>query len=1653
MKKLLTFLTLLTLFFGVGWAETITVDFEGNAIPTGWTASNFTVVSNPISNTSSTNGSYCASTDGNSTDVTLTYNTKLTGVTSISIDAAKTSKNTNGSMNIEFSTDNTNWANAVFETATIARNSWTTTTLTLDQATDGYVRISFSGTTAEKFIDNIVINYGASTPIETVATPTFTPAEGTYTSAQNVTINCETSGATIYYTTNGSTPTTSSSVYSSAIPVGSTTTIKAIAVKSGLNNSEVASATYTINLPTTTTKFERIKNTSDLEIGKRYIIVTETGNKALHSYSSTATTNRSATSVSISNGSVDISSDDPVGIFTLGEGSAGEYTLAYPDETHYLAIGNNSNTLSASTSAADLGITFEGNNCKIAGSSGRIISYYSGGPDFRTYTSWNTGQEVQLYKEVAETTSDKLYLIGHGMNGTEGWNLTTAPQMTFNSSAGTYAIDVYFDKAQRGMFQFAKGLSNSNSNWDGLTGRLYPSTNGSNVSVDTYDMDGTVGLYFTDNSNMYSFELPAGLYTITANLSEWKTYVTQKPVTMTISPNNATFDDTKNVTLASNLTDLGGKIYYTTDGTTPSASNGTEYTGTITLDATTTIKAIAILNYIQSEVVEKTYTKTPAAPVITPNGGTIYAATQVTITAEEGATIYYTTDGSTPTPENGTQYTAPFTVSATTTVKARAYVGDTYSNVTTAEFTYSDVQPSTGDFVLVTSASQLVAGNEYIIMSSYEDDWEDVYNVAFGAISSNSGTSLSEGFTVNGKIGESGSTVSLTDGSSVNVLTLGGSTGAWNLKQSNDYYIVLPKSDTKLSTNASACSLVITIGSDYAANIQNKETTDSRQLRYYITSNYFRNYTTSQGKTENVYLYTRESNSVQPPVFTPAAGIYNVDVDVTISCATTGASIYYTTDGSEPTASTGILYDGNEILVNATTTIKAIAVKGDNSSSVVTAEYTINKSTEIQTVTLDYSEPFTAGIGKFTIDNVSGYSPVWSLDGNYGVKGTAYNANTNPTNNAAVSRLVSPIIDMTDATQPELTFAYQINGYFTNASEQCTLWIRETTNGTSGTWIQLPLSFQTPAEGDWSNEYADISLNVYAGKKVQISFLYNNPEAGTGAGTWEIQNFVVADNSEYKMVNNIAEFLALENGTKAKFRNPVTVLYDYSQYSKNTYQEYIWVKDATGFTQIFLQPSLDGHYGTNENQRAYYENGDVIPAGFVVTKQYYANGGYYQAVSNQATAEDKGGFQEATQKALADPEPFTVAELANLQMTQDNIDTYNNRYVRVSKLKITSKSGKNFYFTNDQNITVTTVGYNKYSDTGSVLKDGTTSAVVNIPAADGTFYNVTAILQKWDDVWEIMPITFTPWEEKTVTLRELCADGVENNQYVISNNLQVVYVKGNSVWVKDDNGQSIYKTSPVAPNNANYEIPEALGNKQPNQAYYDQSNWCELQFTGNLPEGISELPIIKGGTIHGTFSNKMNPTLTGVTLSEGYIYKAISVYNPNYYVARNFIDNNDGYFFMNAKPQEFAQIVWAEYDKETNTMRMTNNSSKNPEGFKGSFKVNMELNSDPNIVLQDWDDTGMGYEKFEAIIRLKTTQNQTAPMLKGTPEGTEYEVFPLNITNTVTAIDGITAGKAVKSVKYVNVAGIMSDTPFEGVNIVVTEYTDGSRSTTKMLRK
>ena len=91
--------------------------------------------------------------------------------------------------------------------------------------------------------------------METVETPEFSVASGAVNSGTEVTITCATEGAKIYYTTDGSEPTTSSTEYTAAISVTTAVTLKAIAVKSGMNNSAVASASYTIKGTVATPEF------------------------------------------------------------------------------------------------------------------------------------------------------------------------------------------------------------------------------------------------------------------------------------------------------------------------------------------------------------------------------------------------------------------------------------------------------------------------------------------------------------------------------------------------------------------------------------------------------------------------------------------------------------------------------------------------------------------------------------------------------------------------------------------------------------------------------------------------------------------------------------------------------------------------------------------------------------------------------------------------------------------------------------------------------------------------------------------------------------------------------------------------------------------------------------------------------------------------------------------------------------------------------------------------------------------------------------------------------------------------------------------------------------------------------------------------------
>ncbi len=107
----------------------------------------------------------------------------------------------------------------------------------------GEIVISYAQTSAKAiYVKNITVNADTR---EQVATPEFSPAAGVVAAGTVVTISTTTSGATIYYTTDGSDPTTSST-QGTSVTIDAAKTIKAFAVKDGMRDSEIATAAYTV---------------------------------------------------------------------------------------------------------------------------------------------------------------------------------------------------------------------------------------------------------------------------------------------------------------------------------------------------------------------------------------------------------------------------------------------------------------------------------------------------------------------------------------------------------------------------------------------------------------------------------------------------------------------------------------------------------------------------------------------------------------------------------------------------------------------------------------------------------------------------------------------------------------------------------------------------------------------------------------------------------------------------------------------------------------------------------------------------------------------------------------------------------------------------------------------------------------------------------------------------------------------------------------------------------------------------------------------------------------------------------------------------------------------------------------------------------------
>ena len=179
-----------------------------------------------------------------------------------------------------------------------------------------------------------------------------------------------------------------------------------------------------------------------------------------------------------------------------------------------------------------------------------------------------------------------------------------------------------------------------------------------------------------------------------------------RPAPPTASPGAGTYTAPVTVTLAT--VTPSAAIYWTSDGTEPTTSSNA-YTGTISVSTGTVLKAIAVRGgWPVSSTTTATYVMnfgTTPAPEISPAAGTYTTEAVITLTAVAGATIRYTVDGTDPT-TTSTPYTAPFSLSSSGTLKARAWLPDyTASAVVSAAFTIQVAAPT-----LLPSSGSIPAG-------------------------------------------------------------------------------------------------------------------------------------------------------------------------------------------------------------------------------------------------------------------------------------------------------------------------------------------------------------------------------------------------------------------------------------------------------------------------------------------------------------------------------------------------------------------------------------------------------------------------------------------------------------------------------------------------------------------------------------------------------------------------------------------------------------------------------------------------------------------------------------------------------------------------------------------------------------------------------
>ena len=239
--------------------------------------------------------------------------------------------------------------------------------------------------------------------------------------------------------------------------------------------------------------------------------------------------------------------------------------------------------------------------------------------------------------------------------------------------------------------------------------------------------------------------------------------------------------------------------------------------------------------------------------------------------------------------------------------------------------------------------------------------------------------------------------------------------------------------------------------------------------------------------------------TVETPTFTPAAGTYSEVQTVTIACATEGATIHYTLDGTDPTEESPVYEEA--LTISETTTIKAIAMKeGYDDSDIATATYTIQ--TEVVNI---FNQDWEGEMNGWTFVNVEGEMS-WSVatyQGNHYANANGY---TGGSAHANVDWCISPAFNLGDYVNPVLTFrtATRYNGpalevFFSNDYNG--------TDPTTATWTALTCTL-SGGNFAWA-ESGDIDLSDFSGDNCYIGFKYTSTDEAAAA--WEVDEIMLAD--------------------------------------------------------------------------------------------------------------------------------------------------------------------------------------------------------------------------------------------------------------------------------------------------------------------------------------------------------------------------------------------------------------------------------------------------------------------------------------------------------------------------------------------------------------